>query len=148
VEVSAYNRGDLSVEAYLVRLLAALCRQAGGELRVRGELVDAVGEATALLKSWDPKTQEVVLTTTLGSYGEVFRVVPEKQATAPQRIALSVPLPPDADSPAPPPPRSSASLLDESERLAALEIKLKKRRVASMLADELARRRRTEPASG
>ena len=83
--MSAYNRDGLSIEAYLVRIIAALCKQAGGELRVKGELVDTVGEATALLKSWDSKTQELVLTVTLGTFGEVFRVIPERQ-TGPTEI--------------------------------------------------------------
>src|SRR5579863_1432697 len=79
--MAAYSRGDLSLEAYLVRILAALCRQNGGELRIKGELVDSINEPTTLLKDWDSRTQELVLRTHMGSFGEVFRVVPEKQPT-------------------------------------------------------------------
>src|ERR1035437_3232817 len=79
--MSAYNRGELSLEAYLVRILAAMCRQSGGEIRIKGELVDAINEPTTLLKDWDSRTQELVLRTHLGTFGEVFRVTPEKPPT-------------------------------------------------------------------
>ncbi len=79
--MSAYNRDGLSLDAYLVRIIAALCKANGGELRVRGELVDAVGESTVLLKAWDSAKQELVLTVTMGTFGEVFKVVPERQST-------------------------------------------------------------------
>lgn len=86
--MSAYQRGELSIEAYLVRILAGVVRQAGGELRVKGEAVDMVGEPTALLKEWDAKTQEIVLRTGVGSFTEVFKVIPERQPT---REVLAIP---------------------------------------------------------
>jgi len=77
--MSAYHRAELSVEAYLVRILAAMCRQSGGELRVKGELIDMIGEGTVLEKSWDSQRQELVLKASMGMFTEVFRVIPEKQ---------------------------------------------------------------------
>lgn len=148
----AYSRGDLSVEAYLVRIIAALCRQNGGELRVKGELVDTVGEATALLKAWDPTKQELVLTTAMGTFGEVFRVVPEKQAGA-QTVITQKPADPltklfqDGSEPEKE-PRRATSTLDNPEKLKELESRLLKRRVASMLQDELNRRRTAPPNQG
>ncbi len=89
--MSAYNRDGLSLDAYLVRIIAALCKANGGELRVRGELVDAVGESTVLLKAWDSTKQELVLTVTMGTFGEVFKVVPERQ-TGPTPVRVVDPL--------------------------------------------------------
>lgn len=152
--MSAYNRDGLSIEAYLVRIIAALCRQAGGELRVKGELVDTVGEATALLKAWDSTKQELVLTTAMGSFGEVFRVVPEKQTgkqpvpvTAPPegRTAdplerLFTPQTPAEDG------KRSVNTLEDTDRLVDIESKLRKLRIARMFADEMAARKRAPQA--
>lgn len=151
--MSAYSRGDLSIEAYLVRIIAALCRQNGGEVRVKGELVDTVGDATALLKSWDSAKQELVLTVNMGSFGEVFRVIPEKQGSK-QPVPISAPgngqtfdpleklFTPAATGPAKEAPRA-ASILDDPERLDRLEKTLQKRRIARMFQDEAAARRAT-----
>jgi hypothetical protein len=57
---------------------------------VKGEIVDMVGEPTALLKEWDTKTQELVLRTGVGSFTEVFRVIPEVR---PAREVLAIPRP-------------------------------------------------------
>lgn len=135
----AYNKGNLSIEAYLVRVLAALCRQNGGELRIKGELVDTVGEATALMKSWDTVKQELVLTVSMGSFSEVFRVVPERQ-TSPQLVLPNIPTEqpePTKDQPS----RVGSTFLDD-DKLNTLEKKLQKRRIASMLADEIKRNKR------
>jgi hypothetical protein len=141
--MSAYNRGELSLEAYLVRILAALCRQNGGELRIKGELVDAINEPTTLLKDWDGHTQELVLRTHMGSFGEVFRVIPEKQPT--KEVIAADPIRTQQEQPLtlpfnPPPKRSALS----DEKLAEMETILTKRRVASMLKDELKQRRQPE----
>lgn len=137
--MTAYARGDISVEAYLVRIIAAICREHGGSVRVKGELIDTVGEATALLKSWDSKTQELVLTVNMGTFGEVFRVVPEKQTQG--AFTFQRPEPPAPDPEAPPEIRSrtGSTLLDDA-KLAALEKKLTKRRLAVMLAEEMKNR--------
>lgn len=144
--MSAYDRGSLSVEAYLVRIIAALVRQSGGELRVKGELVDTVSEATALLKSWDSVKQEVVLTTAMGTFGEVFRVVPEKQpgkealidlskrAVESERALEAVKTNAEEKS-------RTGSTYDDPAKLVKLEQALLKKRIASMLADEIARNR-------
>jgi hypothetical protein len=136
--VPAYQKGELSLDAYLVRLLAALCRQAGGELRVKGELVDAVGEATALLKAWDSKTQEVVLTVSMGTYGEVFRVVPERQPTK-QVIAASQSQPERTDEPTEQ-PRVAQTFTDDVRQL-QLDKKALLKTVTTMLKQDLQRRK-------
>jgi hypothetical protein len=148
--MSAYNHDGISLEAYLVRIIAALCRQNGGELRIKGELVDTVGEATALLKSWDSTKQELVLTVSLGSFGEVFRVVPEKQ-TGKQPIAISAPTNGQTVDPldklfTPAPSKDiprSASILDDPERLNKIEQTLQKRRIARLFQEEMVARRAT-----
>jgi|HubBroStandDraft_2_1064218.scaffolds.fasta_scaffold00006_19 hypothetical protein len=133
--MSAYNRGELSLEAYLVRILAALCRQNGGELRIKGELVDAINEPTTLLKDWDSKTQELVLRTHMGSFGEVFRVVPEKQPT--KEVIAADPIKKSEDLPL---FTQKGSTLDD-EKLKKLETDLTRRRVAAMITEDLKRRR-------
>ena len=77
----AHNRGELSLEGYLLRVLAALCKQSNGELRISGAEVDRVGEATCLIKEWDPDHQQVVLRVETIAFREVFRLTPEKQIT-------------------------------------------------------------------
>lgn len=139
--MSAYSRGDLSLEAYLVRILAALCRQNGGELRIKGELVDAINEPTTLLKDWDTRTQELVLRTHMGTFGEVFRVVPEKQPT--KEVIAADPLNKTADQPSLFATKSST--LDD-KKLHDLERDLTKRRVARMIADDLKARQRQPEA--
>jgi hypothetical protein len=140
--LSAYNRGELSLEAYLVRILAALCRQNGGELRIKGELVDAINEPTTLLKDWDSSKQELVLRTHLGTFGEVFRVIPEKQPT--REVIAADPIRNQPEQiPFQPLPKGS-TLSDE--KLADLERALTKRRVASLLKDEMAAARSSPEA--
>lgn len=77
--MSAYEQGNLSTEGYLVRILAGLCKAAGGELRVKGELVDDVGGATTIITDWDSEKQELVIRAPLGKFSKVFRLTPEKQ---------------------------------------------------------------------
>ncbi len=143
--MSAYNRGDLSIEAYLVRIIAAVCRQNGGELRVKGELIDTVGEATALLKSWDAQKQELVLTVSLGTFGEVFKVVPERQTGGQTVIRPGVEkeeirLPDNGGA--------HRSVVPDDAKLSELERKLQKRRIAAMLQDEIRRNRTTRNLGG
>ncbi len=154
--MSAYSRDGLSVEAYLARLLTAIIRQAGGELRIKGEIVDMVGEPTAFIKEWDKEKQEVVLRCGVGSFVETFRVVPEKPAGA--QVAIPAQAPSAAaqivdplvnlfrDRSAPPDtqpedkPRTTSTL--DNEKLVNLENNLRKRRVARLMADEIAANRK------
>ena len=145
--MSAYNRGELSIEAYLVRVLAALCRQNGGEVRIKGELIDTIGEATTLTKYWDSTKQELVLQATLGMFGEVFRVVPEKQAARPMPTTAVDPLasvfrdaPPERATPAPEFLPKNNTLDDE--RVAEIERTRRVRQAAAVIRDELARNNR------
>jgi hypothetical protein len=139
--LSAYNRGELSLEAYLVRILAALCRQNGGEIRIKGELVDAINEPTTLLKDWDTHTQELVLRTHMGTFGEVFRVMPEKQPT--REVIAADPLKREAAEQPTLFPTTKGSTLDD-EKLTTLERTLQKRRVAQMISEDLRKRRQPE----
>lgn len=150
----AYSRGDLSVEGYLLRILAALCKQSGGELRISGEEVDRVGEPTTLTKEWDSEKQQIVLRVESVSFREVFRLTPEKQTPKPT-----------VDQPArivdpffsPPPTRRAngetveeflpkGSTLDDP-RLSELERKRRVAQAVALVKDELRRRKqeRTEP---
>ena len=137
----AYNRGQASLESYLVKIIAALCRQAGGEIRIRGDLIDMIDQPVTLLKDWDSKTQELVLKTHLGSFGEVFRAIPEAQPT--KEVIAADPIRKQTEQPMTLPFNPSGSTLD-NEKLADMEKTLQKRRIAAMLGDELKRRRQPE----
>lgn len=131
----AYSRGNASLESYLVKIIAALCRQAGGEIRIRGDLIDVIDQPVTLLKDWDSRSQELVLRTHLGSFGEVFKAIPEAQPT--KEVITADPIRKQAEPEAT--VRPSGSTLD-NEKLADMEKKLQKRRIAAMLSDELKRR--------
>ena len=140
--MSAYNRDGLSLEAYLVRILAALCRQAGGELRIKGELIDVIDQPTTLLKDWDGRTQELVLRTHMGTFGEVFRVIPEKQPTKDVIAADPLKKQPIEEAPLFKP---VGSTLDDTT-LETLEKTLSKRRIARMMREEIAAARKQPEA--
>lgn len=143
--MSAYNRGDLSLEAYLVRILTAVCKQNGGELRIKGELIDSLPESpTLLLKEWDGSKAELVLRTTLGSFSEVFKVLPEKQPTKEVIAADPMKKQPEQDREIPfDAIRAKGSTLD-NEKLAKMEATLQKRRIASLLREDIARNNRQQ----
>jgi hypothetical protein len=138
----AYSRGDASLESYLVKIIAALCRANGGEIRVKGEMIDVIDQPVTLLKSWDSATQELVLRTTMGSFTEVYRVIPEKQPTkeviAADPIRKQAPEEPNLFAP-------KGSTLDDN-KLTELERQLTKRRVASMISEDLKKRQRQPEA--
>ena len=137
----AYNRGEASLESYLVKIIAALCRERGGEIRVKGELIDVIDQPVTLLKSWDTSTQELVLRTTMGSFTEVYRVIPEKQPT--KEVIAADPLKKETEQPTLFPQKGST--LDD-EKLQKLERELRKRRVASMISEDLRKRQRQPEA--
>jgi hypothetical protein len=134
--MSAYSRGDASLENYLVKIIAALCKMNGGQLRLKGELVDMIDQSVMLMKHWDSLSQELVLTTNTGSFPEVFIARPEKQPAkeviaadpirrqAQEEIPLTLPL------------RPRASTLDD-ERTALLEKKVDKVRLARKIREEI-----------
>jgi hypothetical protein len=138
----AYSRGNASLESYLVKIIAALCKQNGGSIRVKGELVDVIDHPVTLLKEWDSSTQELVLRTHTGSFGEVFRAIPEAQPTkeviAADPIRKQVPEEPNLFAP-------KGSTLDDN-KLTELERQLTKRRVASMISEDLKKRQRQPEA--
>lgn len=106
-------------------------------MRVKGELIDTPGDATALMKTWDQKTQELVLTVSMGSFSEVYRVVPERQNQGAFVFPKPQSQPQDAEDTEP--KRTGSTILDD-EKLSKLERLLTKRRVAAMMADELKKR--------
>jgi hypothetical protein len=138
----AYSRGDASLESYLVKIIAALCKERGGEIRVKGELIDVIDQPVTLMKSWDSASQELVLRTTMGTFTEVYRVIPEKQPTkeviAADPIRKQVPEEPNLFAP-------KGSTLDD-QKLTELERQLTKRRVASMISEDLKKRQRQPEA--
>lgn len=147
--MSAYSRDGLSVEAYLARLLTAIIRQNGGELRIKGEIVDMVGEPTAFIKEWDKTSQEVVLRCGVGSFVETFRVVPEKPTGAQTQIPATPPANGHTADPlaaffresvptTDPAEKTRSGSILEGEKLVEIENKLRKRRIARMFAEEKA----------
>lgn len=145
----AYARGELTIEGYLLRILTAIVRQSGGELRVKGELIDCVGEPTALVKEWDQTKQELVLRSGMGSFVEIFKLNPERQ------IVSQPPRPVDAIDPLAKmfrdevPNKVPAEFLPhgstlDNPKLSELERKRKVAVAAATLRDEL-RRRATAP---
>ena len=134
--MSAYDRGNLSVEAYLVRILAGIVRQMGGEMRIKGEYIDHIGEATTLIKEWDSTKQELVLRAGMHEFSEVFRVNPEKHvAQMPQQPAQVVD-----------PARLNAEFLPkrtimDDARISEIERKRQVARAAAVLREELRQRR-------
>jgi len=120
----------------MLKIIAALCKMNGGELRIKGELVDIIDQPVMLTKFWDSATQELVLTTHMGSFPEVFIARPEKQNTkeviaadpirkqAQEEIPLTLPL------------RPRASTLDD-EKAVTLEKKIDKIRLARKIREEI-----------
>ena len=137
----AYNRGDEKVDAYLVRILSAIVREHGGELRVKGHLIDEVNEATTLIKEWDKQTNELVLRAGMHSFTEVFRVVPTKQETREAVTQAVDPL--ERHTPGIPnhenPTRSTSTV--DNPRLAEMERKRTIAQAAATIKRELDRRR-------
>lgn len=138
--MSAYDRGNLSPEAYLVRILAGIVRQNGGEVRIKGENIDHIGEATFIIKEWDATKQELVLRAGMHDFSEVFRVNPEMQrAQMPQRQPVDplTRLPAEEFLP-------KRSTLDD-DRVAALQRQKEVAQSMAVLRDELARRNKRGP---
>jgi hypothetical protein len=74
--MSAWHKGDGSEHDYVMRVLAAIIQQAGGEIRVKGELIDRA-DPTLIWKKVDLAKQELVLE--LGTaFSETFVVSPAK----------------------------------------------------------------------
>jgi hypothetical protein len=140
--MSAYNPEGIGTEAYLTRIISAICKQSGGTVRIKGELVDAVGESTVFTTEWDSSKQELVLTAPIGTHVRVYRVVPEnqrvKEVIAADPIRKQVPEEPNLFAP-------KGSTLDDN-KLTELERQLTKRRVASMISEDLKKRQRQPEA--
>jgi ABC-type antimicrobial peptide transport system ATPase subunit len=138
--MSAYDRGNLSPEAYLVRILAGIVRQSGGEVRIKAELIDHIGEATFLIKEWDSHTQELVLRAGMHQFSEVFRVNPEKHvAQMPQREQVVDPAANMLAGEGFLPKRNTSSIDDQ--RIADIEHRQRVARAAALIRDELRKKK-------
>jgi hypothetical protein len=151
----AHDRGSTKLDAYLVRILAAVVRRAKeGELRVKVEDVDAIDEGCILVKDFDSTTGELIFRT--GSrYNEVYKVLPEVPCqTKTTTILGSSPSPPATPMASPSPSESAgdpeeqirrsrerlASTLKTNEELAQMEKQYLQRRVAAQVRQELKQR--------
>ena len=135
--MSAYDRGNLTIEAYLVRILAGIVRQMGGELRIKGEYIDHIGEATTLIKEWDSQKQELVLRAGMHEFSEVFRVNPEKHVAQTQTPHMVDPAAKAFVGEGFLPKRTT---IDDA-RVAELERKRQVARAAAVIREELRQRR-------
>lgn len=145
----AHSRGSESVESYLTRVLAALCRQQNGEVRLKGALLDSVPGDEKITIDWDASAQELCIRVITG-FGEVYRIDgaswPTRTESQPaQPKVISIPAP---TTPAPTQvnlqehqDRVRATTMD-TERLAELENKMIRERLYARIrrdTDEMAR---------
>ena len=96
-----------------------------------------IDQPVTLLKDWDSKTQELVLRTHLGGFGEVFIARPEKQPT--KEVIAADPVRKQAQEETPlhlPFQQSPKTTLDD-ERVAGIEKKVDKLRLARKIAEEM-----------
>jgi hypothetical protein len=138
----AYSKGEVSLENYLVKIIAAICRMNGGQIRIKGEMVDVIDQSVTLMKHWDSEAQELVLTTHMGSFPEVFIARPEKQPTKEVIAADPLKKQPIEEAPLFKP---VGSTLDDT-KLETLEKTLSKRRIARMMREEIAAARKQPEA--
>lgn len=158
----AHDRGNAKLEAYLVRILAAIVKNAGGELRVKASEVDVIDERTILVKDYDSDAQELVFR--CGSaFNEVYRVSPEAPLCQTMKSSLS-PVSGTASIPSRPESSPSESTKEDAQRdqeirstqdrlmstlktnadLADMEKKYLQRRVAAQVREEMKRRAQSE----
>ncbi len=134
----------------MLRVLAALCRQSGGELRISGAEVDRVGEATSLIKEWDADHQQVVLRVETIGFREVFRLTPERQTPQVLRATQTVdPVVRPAAAPASPNGEDflpKRSLLDQDSELVEMAKKRNVARAAATLRQHLREQERKRQA--
>ena len=133
--MSAHDRAGASVEAYLCRVIAALAKKNGGELRVRGADVDKITEPAVLIKDWDDETQEVVIR--LGSaFNEVYRVNPSQPKVAQlwKQPEEQVATPTETAK------QKKTSTLEDNEKLTELENNMIRHRIARRVKEEIAER--------
>ena len=128
----AYYIAGQPWEPYVSRVLYALCKAAGGELRVRGELVDTAADIAKISVSWDSATQEVVLRSGKESFQTVVTINPPKESRQ-----TELPLQPMPGEPEPPVVHKAATrhrnLMDDPEHLAKLEDAIaRQRRLVAM----------------
>jgi hypothetical protein len=131
-----YRKNEGSLEAYYTRVIGAICKQNGGEFRVKGEFVDSAAEVGKFVMGWDHKTQEVVFRTDL-SFAQVIVVMPQAQPG--NEVVAADPLKKEPEQPTL--FSGKGSTLDD-EKLQKLERELTKRRVASMISEDLRKRQR------
>lgn len=135
---------NLSSNGKLIRILAALCRRSGGELRIPLDEVDTPGDPTQLDYFRDRATQEFIVRTAKENEVliESMRLTPEVVRPATTAVATPAPIP--INQPVPEGGFTASSKGLSEEQLASIEKSLQKRRVAALLREEL-RQRRVEP---
>ena len=124
----AHSRGAENVEGYLIRVLAALCRQSKGEIRVKGATLDQVAPGEKIATDWDATTQEIVIRT-ITDFGEVYSVDgstawTRKIAQPPKQDQVSVSEPSPISIPMPPASDKIRVTTMDTERIVELENKI------------------------
>jgi hypothetical protein len=128
----------------LTRVLSALCKTNGGEMRVANELVDAPGDATQIHLLRDRKTNELIIRTAKENELplKTFSVTPEN--IAPQTVNAPVPQQESAQAELPLERSTHTNVLDK-KGLEKLESQLQARRVLRMIDDEKKAARNAQP---
>ena len=132
--MAEYGRRGQKLETYLVKVILAILKTHGPELRIKQPLLD-IEDKVGYYSDYDPETNEVIFR--LGSKNAELVFVnpgetkgewvePGKNKQPIQPIA-----PVDAE-----PQRRKANLLEENERLTELDNRLKQRSIARMVVEE------------
>ncbi len=108
------TQGALSRESYLTLLLIALVDQAGGEIHLSAQSLDACESGGRLLIDWDTAAQQLVIRA-----GSPSLVVAEVRGTGWTTTQPAAPQPP---SPAPP---SSHRVMTEDQILKVIEERMR-----------------------
>jgi hypothetical protein len=135
-----HDRGTAKLDAYLTRILAALAKKAGGELRISAAEIAVLDERVTLVRDFDEQTQEVVLR--WGSPAcEVYRVAGDAAwQTTPRTVAPVA----EPATPATPQTEPLRSGVPDNEKLYKLETALLRRRVARLYREDQQARAREE----
>ena len=121
-------QGSLSKESYLTLVMAALVQQAGGELRINPQALEAIDGNVNILIDWDVKSQQLVVRTASSS---LFISSVRGNAWTSQNLPSSRDARPSLQSavtPSSPPPESPTSrhrVRNEEEVFQYLEAKMR-----------------------
>lgn len=127
---SATREGE-KFESYLIRVLAALLKERGGELRIKKNLLET-GERIGYQSDYDAEKNEVIFRLSskeselvLTNYGEQQGqwVDPAKKITTTSSTEQETPA------------RKSSNLLEENQRLVELDNQMRRRSIARQVLD-------------